>query len=107
MLFSKNTIAFTISKIQNIISYDITPPIALAKHLGLPLLFHRSKMAAFSEILDKVQGKIEGWRSKILSQAGKIVLIKVVASTIPSYAMSSFLLSDGLCHKLDTAFKNF
>jgi hypothetical protein len=55
--------------------------------------------------LDKVQGKIEGWRSKTLSQAGKTILIKVVAST--SYAMSSFLLPDGLCHKLDTAFKNF
>jgi hypothetical protein len=34
-------------------------------------------------------------------------LVKVVASTIPSYAMSFFLLSDGFCHKLDKAFKNF
>jgi hypothetical protein len=103
ILFSKTIAASTISGIHNILSYAITP--ATAKHLGLLLLFDRSKMAAFSEILDKVQGKIEGWRSKTLSQAGKTILIKVVAST--SYAMSSFLLPDGLCHKLDTAFKNF
>jgi hypothetical protein len=102
-LFSKNTTASTISGIQNILSYAITP--ATTKYLGLPLLFGRSKMAGFSEILDKVQGKIEGWRSKTLSQAGKTILIKVVASTIPSYAMSSFLLPDGLCYKLDTAFE--
>jgi len=48
----------------------------------------------------------EGWRSKTLSQAGKSILIKVVASSIPSYSMSSFLLPDELCHKLDMAFKN-
>jgi hypothetical protein len=42
-----------------------------------------------------------------LSQAGKTILIKVVAFTIPSYAMSSFMLTDGLCHQLDKAFKNF
>jgi hypothetical protein len=54
-----------------------------------------------------VQGKIKGWRSKTLSQAGKSVLLKVVASSIPSYAMSFFLFPDILCHRLDNAFRNF
>jgi hypothetical protein len=31
-------------------------------------------------------------------------MVKVVASAIPSYAMSTFLLSDSLCHHLDKAF---
>jgi hypothetical protein len=78
-----------------------------AKHLGLPILFVKSKHASFMDILDKVRGKIEGWRSKTLSQAGKSILIKVVVSSIPSYAMSSFLLPDILCKRLDTTFKNF
>jgi hypothetical protein len=59
------------------------------------------------DILQKVQWKIEGWRSKTLSQAGKSVLLKVVASSIPSYAMSSFMFPDILCHCLDKAFRNF
>jgi hypothetical protein len=42
-----------------------------------------------------------------LSQAGKTILIKVVTSAIPSYAMISFLLPNGFCLKLDKAFKNF
>jgi hypothetical protein len=75
--------------------------------MGLPLLIGKSKSAGFSDILEKVQGKIEGWRSKTLSQAGKTILVKVVVPAIPSYAMSSFLLPDGLCHALDKAFKNF
>jgi hypothetical protein len=58
ILFCKNTVASTISRIQNILPYTITP--ATAKHLGLPLVFGRSKMAAFLDILDKFQRKIEG-----------------------------------------------
>jgi hypothetical protein len=105
LLFSKNTASSTITAIQSILHYAVTP--ATARHLGLPLLFGKSKAAAFSDILDRVQGKIDGWRSKTLSQAGKTILVKVVASAIPSYAMSSFLLPDGFCHKLDLAFMNF
>jgi len=105
ILFSKNTSPATISAIQAILPYARTP--ASARHLGLPLLIGPSKSTAFSDILEKVQGKIEGWRSKTLSQAGKTVLVKVVASTIPSYAMSSFLLPEGFCRALDKAFKNF
>jgi hypothetical protein len=105
IVFSKNTDASTVAGIRAILPYDTTP--VSAKHLGLPILFGRSKHASFLDILEKVQGKIDGWRSKTLSQAGKTVLIKVVAAAIPSYAMSSFLLSDSLCHKSDMVFKNF
>jgi hypothetical protein len=66
-----------------------------------------SKREAFQGILDKVQNKIEGWRAKTLSQAGKLVLIKSVATVIPSYAMSSFLLPLSVCNSLDRSFKNF
>jgi len=105
ILFSKNTTSSTISGIQGFLPFAITP--VSAKHLGLPMLIGRSKKSAFFDILDKVNGKIEGWRSKTLSQVGKSVLIKVVASSIPSYAMSSFFIPDELCHRLDMAFKKF
>jgi hypothetical protein len=51
--------------------------------------------------------KIEGWRAKTLSQVGRTVLIKAIASSIPSYTMSIFLLPKSLCTALDKSFKNF
>lgn len=105
ILFSSNTSISTKVSILNILHFIETPH--LAKHLGLPMYFGRSKQFSFMDILDKVHNKIEDWRSKTPSQARKSVLLKVVASSIPSYVMSSFIFSDILCHRLDTTFNNF
>jgi hypothetical protein len=47
--------------------------------MGLPILFDKSKKAAFQEAIDEVQSKIKG-----LFQAGRSELIQSVTATIPS-----------------------
>jgi ribonuclease HI len=103
--FSKNTTTAVINSISSILPYKRTS--SSSKYLGLPLFIGKSKAGAFKDILDKVSGKIEGWRAKMLSQAGRTVLIKTVASSIPSYAMSSFLMPISFSSSLDRIFKNF
>ena len=103
--FSKNSPSSVIQSICGIFHFKKASN--SSKYLGLPLFFGKSKSAAFKDILEKVSGKIEGWRSKTLSQAGCSVLIKSVASTIPSYTMSSFLLPISVTSSLDKMFKNF
>jgi hypothetical protein len=97
--FSKNTASSTINNISGI--FPFKRAYISSKYLGLPLLFGKTKTAAFKDLLRKVSGKIEGWRAKTLSQAGRSVLIKSVAATIPSYAMSSFLLPTSIRSSLD------
>jgi hypothetical protein len=86
----------------------LLPSAALSfSYLGLPLFIGKSNRQVFQPILDKVLNKIEGRRAKTFSQAGRTVLIKAIASAIPSYATSTFLLPDSLCKTLDRHFKNF
>ena len=66
-------------------------------YLGLPTLFGNSKRSIFLNIVEKVKFKVEGWCAKTLSQASWLVLIKSVAATIPSYAMSTFLHPKSIC----------
>jgi hypothetical protein len=66
-----------------------------------------SKKRAFQGIIDKVKCRIEGWRAKTLSQAGRLTLIKLVAVALPSYAMSTFLLPTSFSSELDRIFKKF
>ena len=51
--------------------------------------------------------KLEGWKKKILSKAGKGILIKAVAQAIRTYTMSYFKLPDALCKDLTSMIRNF
>ncbi|XP_062021216.1 uncharacterized protein LOC133737727 [Rosa rugosa] len=77
------------------------------RYLGLPLRVGRSKTAIFAYIKEKLSKKLISWKSNILSSAGKETLIKVVAQTMPLYAMNCYLLPKGLCddiHQLCASF---
>ena len=46
------------------------------KYLGLPSLVGQRKTESFTHIKQQVWKKIQGWEAKLLSQAGREILIK-------------------------------
>lgn len=77
------------------------------KYLGLPFYNFRSKNAAFGEVVDKLANKLSGGKSKALSMAGRITLIKSVAQAIPMYVMQTFQLPKAMLRKMDRLHRNF
>lgn len=63
-----------------------------SKYSGLPNMMHRSKVQTLGYLKDKVKNRILNWDGSLVSQGGKEVLIKSVAQSLPTYAMSVFLL---------------
>ena len=57
------------------------------RYLGLPSFVGKGKKASFNYIKEKVWRKLQGWEGKLLSQAGREVLIKLVIQVIPTYTM--------------------
>ena len=49
------------------------------KYLGLPSLVGRNKKSSFNYIKERVWRKFQGWEEKLLSQANREILIKVIA----------------------------
>ena len=70
------------------------------KYLGLPAMVGRNRSASLNFIKERVWGKIQGWKKKMLSQAGKEVLLKAIVQAIPTFAMSCFHLPVGLCRDM-------
>lgn len=69
-------------------------------YLGLPIHVGRSKSAIFEYLKERLTKKLVSWRSKLLSSAGKEILIKVVAQTVPLYVMNCYMLPMNLCDEL-------
>ena len=77
------------------------------KYLGFPLLVGRNKKNTFREIKEELAKKLAGWKERLLSKAGKEVLIKVIAQDIPTYSMSCFKIPDSLCDEMTSLIRNF
>ena len=77
------------------------------KYLGLPSFIGRKKKESFDKIKQTAWKKLHGWEGKLLSQAGREVLIKAVAQSLPTYTMSCFKLPIGLCHEIEALIKKF
>ena len=73
--------------------------------MGLPSLVGKGNKASFSYIKERVWRKLQGWEWKLLSWAGREVLIKFVIQAIPIYTMECFKIPLGLCHEIEALIK--
>jgi hypothetical protein len=105
ILFSKNTKQRHRTEVMNIM--QISSEGWKGRYLGMPSYIGRAKTKTFQYIKDKVWNKIQGWKEKLLSKAGKEILIKAAAQAIPVYTMSCFDLTKSLCDDLSSMICSF
>lgn len=98
IVFSKNVSVDLQHSLASFLRMEIVPK--HDKYLGLPTYIGRRKNAAFAYIKESLSKKLVGWQGKLLSSAGKDLLIRVVAQALPSYTISCFLLPKQFCESL-------
>jgi len=70
------------------------------RYLGLPVFIGKSRRKAFEFLKDRIWKRMQGWKEKMLSNAGKEILIKAIAQAIPTYAMGCFEITKDLCDQI-------
>ncbi|KAA3487156.1 reverse transcriptase [Gossypium australe] len=98
IFYSSNTKAETKEVVSSILG--VRSSSNPEKYLGLPNVVGKRKKEAFQNLLDRINRRIDGWSTRLLSQGGKEI-------AIPTYAMTCFLLPKTLCEMIDTKFARF
>ncbi|XP_031106357.1 uncharacterized protein LOC116011005 [Ipomoea triloba] len=83
--FSRNTSKSDREEVAGVLG--VAQATNFGKYLGLPSFVGRNKRAAFSYIEDKIRRRICSWNKRLLSQAGKEILLKSVAQAMPTFSM--------------------
>lgn len=76
-------------------------------YLGNPFSMGRRKADVFGRLKERVQQRLEGWQSKLLSKAGKATLIKSVIQSIPVYKITTFHRPNKVCKEMDSVTCHF
>lgn len=77
------------------------------KYLGTPLFKGRNKVSHYSYLIEKISAKLGGWQSKLLSQAGRLTLIKSVLDAVPLYSASTISIPYSILSHMGKICANF
>ncbi|KAF7843911.1 uncharacterized protein G2W53_000816 [Senna tora] len=61
----------------------------------------------FNELVEKVESKLAGWKSRLLSQIGRLTLIKSVLQASPIYQLSVLPMPNKYADRIDALSTNF
>jgi hypothetical protein len=76
-------------------------------YLGLSLHTRKLRRVDFQPLLDKIGGRIPGWKGKLLSVAGREMLVKSVLTSQPIYHLTVFPMQKWLLRQIDRMRRSF
>lgn len=79
----------------------------IGRYLGVPSIQGRTKKETYAYLLDKVNQKLEGWKMKHLSFAGRQIMVQAVLSVIPFYTMQSTVIPAGILSQIEQRIRAF
>ncbi|PKU83109.1 Putative ribonuclease H protein [Dendrobium catenatum] len=76
-------------------------------YLGLPMVLRRPKRADFGGLIKSTQDKTNLWGSKLLSQAGRALLIKTSLLATPMFLITHTIVPHGVLHEVKKIARTF
>lgn len=77
------------------------------QYLGLPLSLRKPSQADFQPLLDKVANRLQAWQACLLSQGGRLVLVKYVLSAMPIYSFMALDPPLSIIKEIDKRWRAF
>lgn len=107
IVYSWNCSARELSDIARILQMEGSWKWDSFKYLGIPIFRTISKVAHWTPLLDKIKNRIHAWGASWLNNAGKIILMKAVLSSLPLYQHSILLAPKTFINKMEVLLRRF
>ncbi|GJT87228.1 RNA-directed DNA polymerase, eukaryota, reverse transcriptase zinc-binding domain protein [Tanacetum coccineum] len=108
---NKSTIFFgsvkAIEKRRNLEIMPFTVGQLPMKYLGVPLITKNIGITEFNQLVERVKQKVNDWKSKALSYAGRLQLIASVLASMHIYWTSVFLIPKTTVEDIEKVLKGF
>ncbi|TXG69366.1 hypothetical protein EZV62_004301 [Acer yangbiense] len=79
----------------------------LVTYLGAPLVYGKLSSRILEPLVEKIRNKIAGWKFKLLSQGGRLILLRHVLSSMPIHLMSVVNVPGVTISKINSLLANF
>ncbi|WVZ93635.1 hypothetical protein U9M48_039600 [Paspalum notatum var. saurae] len=76
-------------------------------YLGLLLTLHKPPKSVLLPLVDKVAGKLPGWKAPLLNRAGRLVVVKSVLTTTLIHLMTAMDLPKWMIRAIDKLRRSF
>lgn len=70
-------------------------------YLGLPISTTRLCIVHLQFMLDRIKARLAGWKGRLMSIAGRRVLIRCVLSALPTFSMTVLMLPKKIISEID------
>lgn len=100
VMFSTNTSSADRESVKSIL--QIRKETMDEQYLGLPVYIAQSRSKVFAYLKERIWSRMQGWKEKLLSRAGKEIMIKAVAQAIPTFAMGCFDITKDMCDQISS-----
>lgn len=77
------------------------------KYLGLPITLSRTKLVHLQFVLDRIRARLAGWKGKLMSIAGRRVLVRLVLSSLPTFAITALRVPKKFLKEVDKSRRRF
>jgi hypothetical protein len=81
--------------------------LSLGKYLGFPIFSKGRYVSDFHFIIERIQSKLAGWKTRVLSPTGRLVLLKFAVNPIPDYLMQCAIIPAKVCNDVDKVCRDF
>ena len=76
-------------------------------YFGMPLGASHKSPTIWNPILEKIKRKLARWKKMYLSKGGRLILLKITLSSLPTYFLSLFTISTHVANKIERLQRDF